>query len=100
MLAGFLIPSDRIDHRETMSNLFLVSFVGLFVALFANLVSAQSNWQAEWEKTLRAGESEGQVTLYGCCYEYDRVLEGFKKKYPKIKVSTVLASVKEVLPQK
>ena len=92
MLAGFLIPSDRIDHRETMSNLFLVSFVGLFVALFANLVSAQSNWQAEWEKTLRAAESEGQVTLYGCCYEYDRVLEGFKKKYPKIKVSTVLAS--------
>jgi iron(III) transport system substrate-binding protein len=32
------------------------------------------------------------VTLYGCCYDYDRVVEGFKKKYPKIKVATVLGS--------
>jgi ABC-type Fe3+ transport system substrate-binding protein len=54
--------------------------------------SAQSNWQAEWEKTLRAAESEGQVTLYGCCYDYDRVLDGFRKKYPKIKAATVHAS--------
>lgn len=41
---------------------------------------------------MRAAESEGQVTLYGCCYEYDRVAEGFKKKYPKIKVVAVLGS--------
>ena len=55
-------------------------------------VGAQSNWQADWDKTLRAAEAEGQLTLYGCCYEYDRVIEGFKKKYPKIKVATVLGS--------
>jgi hypothetical protein len=55
-------------------------------------VSAQGNWQAEWEKTVRAAEAEGQLTLYGCCYEYDRVTEPFKKKYPKIKVATVVAS--------
>jgi iron(III) transport system substrate-binding protein len=53
---------------------------------------AQPNWQAEWDKTLRAAEAEGQLTLYGCCYEYDRVTEPFKKKYPKIKVATVVAS--------
>ena len=41
---------------------------------------------------MRAAESEGQVALYGCCYEYDRVLEGFKKKFPKIKVATNLSS--------
>jgi len=52
----------------------------------------QTHWQVEWDKTLRAAESEGQLTLYGCCYEYDRVVEGFKKKYPKIKVSTVIGS--------
>jgi len=57
-----------------------------------SLVFAQANWQAEWEKALRAAEAEGQVTLYGCCYEYDRVLEGFKKKYPRINVTTVLGS--------
>lgn len=64
----------------------------LVVAAIANLVDAQTNWQVEWEKTLRAAESEGQVTLYGCCYDYDRVLEGFRKKFPKIKASVVGAS--------
>jgi len=92
MLASFLIRSVRIDLRMAIPNLFLFSLVGLFVALFANLVSAQTHWQVEWEKTLRAAESEGQVTLYGCCYEYDRVLDGFKKKHPKIKITTVLGS--------
>ena len=53
---------------------------------------AQSNWQAEWERVVRAAESEGQLTLYGCCYEYDRVLEGFKKKFSKLKVAIVLGS--------
>ena len=55
-------------------------------------VFAQGNWQAEWDKAMRAAESEGQLTLYGCCYEYDRVVEGFKKKYPKIKVAIVIGS--------
>ncbi len=68
------------------------SFVAatLFAAS-AEFAGAQTNWQAEWDKTVRAAESEGQLTLYGCCYDYDRVLEGFKKKYPKLKVSTVLS---------
>ena len=39
---------------------------------------------------MRRAESEGQLTLYGCCYDFDRVIEGFKKKYPKIKAATVL----------
>jgi iron(III) transport system substrate-binding protein len=70
----------------------------LILALAASLVPmgtsvfAQANWQAEWEKTLRAAEAEGQLTLYACCYEYDRILEGFKKKFPKIKVVTFIGS--------
>ncbi len=54
-------------------------------------VAAQSSWQAEWEKTLRAAEAEGQFALYGCCYDYDRVLEVFRKRYPKIKPNIVVA---------
>jgi iron(III) transport system substrate-binding protein len=54
------------------------------------ILSAQSTSKQEWEKTVRAAEAEGQLTLYGCCYEYDRILEPFKKRYPKIKVVTVL----------
>ena len=69
-------------------NVSLRLFLTLLVVIIALFIPAlglgQSNWQAEWDKTLRAAESEGQLTLYGCCYEYDRVIEGFKKKYPKI----------------
>jgi iron(III) transport system substrate-binding protein len=68
-----------------------ISFLcAVWVTAFASAALGQANWQAEWDKTLQAAESEGQVTLYGCCYDYDRVLEGFKKKYPKIKGMTVL----------
>ncbi len=68
-----------------------VAILAYLLALPA-FVSAQSNWKEEWDKAIRAAESEGQLTLYGCCYEYDRIVDGFKKKYPKIKVATVLGS--------
>ena len=75
------------------------AFLGPFaIALLSTLPAissaalAQSNWQVEWEKTQRAAESEGQLTHYGCCYEFDRVLDGFKKRYPKIKVVSVTGS--------
>jgi ABC-type glycerol-3-phosphate transport system substrate-binding protein len=73
-------------------NLFRLALVALWLGALPASVSAQSNWQTEWQKTLRAAESEGQLTLYGCCYEYERVTEPFKKKYPKIKVTTVISS--------
>ena len=72
--------------------LFRLALLALSLGALPASASAQSNWQAEWEKTLRAAESEGQLTLYGCCYEYDRVTEPFKKKYPKIKVATFIGS--------
>jgi hypothetical protein len=65
--------------------------VALWIVWSAAFVAAQSSWQAEWEKTLRAAEAEGQFALYGCCYDYDRVLEVFRKRYPKIKPNIVVA---------
>jgi len=65
--------------------------VVLWIVSSVPFVAAQSSWQAEWEKTLRAAEAEGQFTLYGCCYDYDRVLEVFRKRYPKIKANIVVA---------
>jgi len=62
----------------------------LILSLHAS-VSAQTEWKKAWDDAVRAAEAEGQLTLYGCCYDYDRILEGFKKKFPKIKVTTVLA---------
>ena len=42
-------------------------------------------------KNVRAAEAEGQFALSGCCYGYDRVLEIFRKRYPKIKPNIVVA---------
>ena len=72
-----------------------ISFIGaLFLAVMtsAKIFAAQLNWQEEWNKTLRVAEAEGKLTLYGCCYEYDRIVEEFRKKHPKIKVTTVLGA--------
>ena len=66
-------------------------FVALWIVSSARFVAAQSSWQAEWEKTLRAAEAEGQFALYGCCYDYDRILEVFRKRYPKIKANIIVA---------
>jgi hypothetical protein len=65
--------------------------VALWIVWSVPFVAAQSSWQAEWEKTLRAAEAEGQFALYGCCYDYDRVLDVFRKRYPKIKANIVVA---------
>ena len=83
---------DASDHSLKMLRLWRVVWLVALVAAWPVFASAQSPWKEEWDKTLRAAEVEGQVTLYGCCYDYDRVVEGFKKKYPKIKVATVLGS--------
>jgi iron(III) transport system substrate-binding protein len=80
------------DQSLKMLRLWQVVWLVALVAVWPVFASAQSPWKEEWDKTLRAAEAEGQVTLYGCCYDYDRVVAGFKKKYPKIKVATVLGS--------
>jgi iron(III) transport system substrate-binding protein len=79
-------------NRLAIDAISFISAVFVFVVMFPDNLGAQAGWKEEWEKTQRVAEAEGQLTLYGCCYEYDRILEGFKKKYPKIKVSTVLGS--------
>jgi iron(III) transport system substrate-binding protein len=87
----FVLRLCRFSIRQKRLAFFSTALV-VIGALIPALVFAQSNWQTEWDKTVRAAETEGQLTLYGCCYEYDRVIEGFKKKYPKIKVATVIGS--------
>ena len=56
-------------------------WVAMWIVWSVPFVAAQSSWRAEWEKTLRTAEAEGQFALYGCCYDYDRVLEVFRKRY-------------------
>jgi iron(III) transport system substrate-binding protein len=76
--------------RSFWATLLALSIV--LVLTFSTDTPAQSNWQAEWDRVQRAAENEEQLTHYGCCYDFDRVLEGFKKKFPKIKVVSVTGS--------
>ena len=66
-------------------------WVGLWMVLSAPFAAAQSSWQAEWEKRCAPPKPRRQFSLYGCCYDYDRVLEVFRKRYPKIKPNIVVA---------
>ena len=77
-------------NRFAIDAIAFICALSICVMTFADSVEAQAGWKEDWEKTLRGAEAEGQLTLYGCCYEYDRILEPFKKMYPKIKVATVL----------
>ncbi len=44
-------------------------------------------WQADWDKTIKAAEEEGALTIY-MTQAFEPVFrDGFQKKYPKIKVT-------------
>jgi iron(III) transport system substrate-binding protein len=53
---------------------------------------AAESWQVEWDKTVKAAEDEGQVSLY--IAGYGKVIDSgeFQKAYPKIKVVSVTRS--------
>ncbi len=51
---------------------------------------ANGGWQAEWKRTIETAEREGEVVIY-CTDGLDLVFrEGLQKKYPKIKVTTLV----------
>ncbi|MGH7770526.1 MAG: hypothetical protein ACREQP_23995, partial [Candidatus Binatia bacterium] len=60
------------------------SLLGL---LLCAAVSAESASTEEWERVVAAAKKEGQVTVY--VYQFEPVLEAFKKTYPQIKVVAV-----------
>src|SRR5678816_429990 len=78
------------SYRSALGPICFIRALIIFVMTFPEILSAQPTSKEKWQETLRAAEAEGQLTLYGCCYEYDRILEPCKKMYPKIKVATVL----------
>lgn len=71
--------------------------ISLLISLFAvhvfdhHLVFGQTKptWQTEWDRTIRAAETEGQVVVYSGDTFDSILLEVFQKRNPKIKVTTV-----------
>jgi iron(III) transport system substrate-binding protein len=61
----------------------------LAFVLSASAAEPKPAWQIEWEKTVKAAETEGQVVIYSTD-GLDLVFrEALQKKFPKIKVTTV-----------
>lgn len=72
--------------------LFFFIVAGLVLALSPSRSEAAESWRAEWDKTVKAAEEEGQVSLY--IAGYGKVIDSgeFQKAYPKIKVVSVTGS--------
>ena len=66
-----------------------VAMAWLIVGGIRSALAAESKWQAEWDRTVRAAEQEGQVSVsiggYGAIIEFG----AFQKAYPKIKVNHI-----------
>jgi len=72
------------------SHCFLALWI-LVTVLTGNSVAADG-WDAEWNRTVKAAEQEGQVVLYSLTEVGEAISNtGFQKKFPKIKVSVVSA---------
>jgi spermidine/putrescine-binding protein len=81
--------------RAVLATVLCALFIAAVGALSHAAEVKPATWQADWDKTLKAAEQEGQVTYSGCgSHEF---LGEFQKKYPKIKVESVAASCSEVI---
>ena len=66
----------------------------LHFCLLSQAAAAEAGWEAEWERTVKAAEQEGQVTVYKIAH--DAEWHAFQKQYPKIKVNLVPASAAQI----
>ena len=73
---------------KLLKNKWLVVFVFCLTAV-AHAAESKPTWQAEWERTVKAAEEEGQLTIY--IAGYGAILDAgvFQKAFPKIKVTLV-----------
>jgi hypothetical protein len=65
----------------------------------SHAAEAKPSWQAEWERTVKAAEEEGQLTVY--IAGYGAILDAgvFQKTFPKIKVISVTGSGTQLAPR-
>jgi iron(III) transport system substrate-binding protein len=73
---------------------FCCAIAFLFLA-FDQTVHAASAWEAEWERTVKAAEQEGELSYY-TVGEFNFLSE-FEKKFPRVKVKVVQGRGNELL---
>jgi hypothetical protein len=79
--------------KETSVKRVLLFSVSIAFLLFVtsragSATESRPTWQVDWERTLKAAEAEGEVTVY--VVDYPRLtVSQFQKAYPKIKLNLV-----------
>jgi iron(III) transport system substrate-binding protein len=66
----------------------------LHLFLRSQAAAAEAGWEVEWERTVKAAEQEGQVTVYKIAH--DSEWHAFQKRYPKIKVVLIPGSAAQI----
>ena len=81
-MAIFDLPFSIFNRRFGYS-------IGIIAYALAavSAIAAQADWKKEWERTLDAAKSEGQVTIYISGYE--AMLPDFENEFPDIKIVAV-----------
>ncbi|MBM4261153.1 MAG: extracellular solute-binding protein [Deltaproteobacteria bacterium] len=66
---------------------FFSALAGLLAATLVSAAETKPDWKAEWDRTVRAAEQEGQVTV--SIGNYGPIIDAgvFQKAFPKIKVN-------------
>ena len=80
---------SHLNFRITALNIALLVLQILLGLASVSAGEANAPWQAEWERTLKAAEKEGQVVIYSTDGLDLIFREALQRKYPKIKVTTV-----------
>lgn len=77
-------------HRIAKAiNPIAILVLSIFSAAMLHAAESRLSWQTDWERTLKAAEAEGAVTIY-MTQAFESVFrEGFQKRFSKIKVNSV-----------
>ena len=66
----------------------------ILLVLAVNGAEGRADWKMEWESTLQAARKEGRVMFYAST-RYDGVIAAFQKRFPDIKMTSVIGRSSE-----
>ena len=82
--------TEYFHARAVHGNVVAVLFTALLLFRPALVPAAENkpSWQIDWDKTVKAAESEGEVNVYVVDYPRFAVSQ-FQKAFPKIKLNMI-----------
>ena len=98
-IQGFGFDPIYVAMNTFVGRLFVSFAICVAIGVAADSAESPPAWQAEWERTVKAAEAEGQLTVY--ISGYSSVIEAgvFQKAFPKIKVTIVPGTGSQLAPR-